>query len=30
MKLLPSWLQSFRGETDEEKAEGLKQTLAAA
>jgi glutathione S-transferase len=29
LQLLPSWLQSFRGKTDEEKAEGLKQTLAA-
>jgi len=28
-KLLASWLQSFRGKTEEEKAEGLKQTLAA-
>ena len=28
-QLLPWWLQSFRGKTDEEKAEGLKQTLAA-
>ncbi|CAL4915221.1 unnamed protein product [Urochloa decumbens] len=28
-KLLPSWLQSFGGKTEEEKAEGLKQTLAA-
>ncbi|CAN6324762.1 unnamed protein product [Urochloa humidicola] len=29
-KLLASWLQSFSGKTEEEKAEGLKQTLAAA
>ncbi|KAK3153138.1 hypothetical protein QOZ80_2BG0168310 [Eleusine coracana subsp. coracana] len=28
-KLLASWLQSFRGKTEEEKAEGLKQTLVA-
>ncbi|KAL6905228.1 hypothetical protein ACP4OV_002829 [Aristida adscensionis] len=28
-KLLAAWLQSFRGKTEEEKAEGLKQTLAA-
>ncbi|KAJ1296513.1 hypothetical protein BS78_01G306900 [Paspalum vaginatum] len=28
-KLLASWLQSFRGKTEEEKAEGLKQTIAA-
>ncbi|KAL6641356.1 hypothetical protein ACP70R_019537 [Stipagrostis hirtigluma subsp. patula] len=28
-KLLASWLQSFRGKTEEEKAEGLKQTLMA-
>ncbi|CAN6294513.1 unnamed protein product [Urochloa humidicola] len=28
-KLFASWLQSFRGKTEEEKAEGLKQTLAA-
>lgn len=28
-KLLASWLQSFRGKTEEEKAEGRKQTLAA-
>ena len=30
LQLLPSWLQSFGGKTEEEKAEGLKQTLAAA
>ena len=29
LQLLPSWLQSFGGKTEEEKAEGLKQTLAA-
>ncbi|CAN6294512.1 unnamed protein product [Urochloa humidicola] len=28
-KFFASWLQSFRGKTEEEKAEGLKQTLAA-
>jgi glutathione S-transferase len=29
LQLLASWLQSFRGKTEEEKAEGLKQTLVA-
>nr|CAB3495440.1 unnamed protein product [Digitaria exilis] len=29
-KLLASWLQTFRGKTEEEKAEGVKQTLVAA
>ncbi|KAF8727905.1 hypothetical protein HU200_018473 [Digitaria exilis] len=28
-KLVASWMQTFRGKTDEEKAEGVKQTLAA-
>jgi glutathione S-transferase len=30
LQLLASWLQSFRGKTEEEKAEGLKQTLVAS
>lgn len=29
MQLLASWLQAARGKTEEEKAEGLKQTFAA-